>query len=145
MASQPFRLAAAVREDRGSKIDSANIIALKVCGIEELGVAMGITQQREEHKWVIKFEGPITLSSAEDLKQQLMAWCSAGQDLELDLTHAGPLDISILQLLWACSREAAGRQVRLKGRYSEKAGLSLQESGFDCYLSFPVRSEAWQE
>ena len=100
--------------------------------------AMPVNVQRRESDWSIGLEGPMTVTSAADVKNALMAWLSDGRDLELDLEKTGEVDVTVMQLLWAAAREGADRGLKLSGRISPEAAKNLSESGFLEAPGFPT-------
>jgi anti-anti-sigma regulatory factor len=75
-------------------------------------------------------DGEVTLASAEEVKGLLLQWLSSGKDLDLDLESANQIDIAILQLLWAATREAGQAGVAMKARLSAAAQEAVRDSGF---------------
>lgn len=101
--------------------------------------SMSLTLEQDESRWLIRMDGPITLSSAAELKTMLLEWLAAAKNLELDLTRADELDITIMQLLWAAAREAARTGVGIVSRASNTAASAVTDSGFGQTPGFPVR------
>jgi len=91
---------------------------------------MPVTQVQEEPHWQIRLEGQVNLASATELKTLLLDWLASGKDLALDLERVEEMDITILQLLWAAGREAAGRGAGMVGRLSEAAAMTARDAGF---------------
>jgi anti-sigma B factor antagonist len=91
---------------------------------------MPVTLQQDESHCLIKLEGEVTLTSAAELRTLLLEWLAARKDLEMDLEGAEEIDITVLQLLWAASREAAGRGAGIVWRLSSAAAAAARDSGF---------------
>jgi len=99
---------------------------------------MPVNVERRELDWSIGLEGPMTVTSAADVRKTLMEWLAAGRDLELDLARTDEIDVTIMQLLWAAAREGAGRGMKLSGRASLSAARNLREAGFLEAPGFPA-------
>jgi anti-anti-sigma regulatory factor len=99
---------------------------------------MPVALERREANWLIRMDGPITLTSAGELKNMLLEWLAAGKDLELDLEAAEDVDITILQLLCAAMREAARTGVGIAIRASGAVAAAVRDSGFSQIPGFPV-------
>jgi anti-anti-sigma regulatory factor len=105
---------------------------------------MSITLQRWETKWLVSLEGQVTITSALELKDLLLEWLAAGKNLELDLQRAEDIDITIMQLLCAASREAARTGAGISGCASGVAFEAVRGAGFAdaiCFLCPAVSNE----
>ena len=92
---------------------------------------MAVTIERQESQSLIRLEGDFTLTSAAELKDMLLEGLASGNDLRLDLEHAGEIDITVMQLLWAAGREADRTGAGIAIRVSDAAGLAAREAGFE--------------
>ena len=90
-----------------------------------------ITADQDERSWVIRLDGDFNVTSAADLKGVLLEGLASGKDLLLDLEHAGEIDITVLQLLWAAGHEAGRRNPGMVSRVSEAAAKVAREAGFE--------------
>jgi anti-sigma B factor antagonist len=99
---------------------------------------MPLTIQRQESSWRIGLEGRVTVSSAAELKQMLLEWLAGGKDLELDLSGAEEIDITVMQLLQAAGREAARTGAEVVGRASTAAIDAALAAGFAEFPGFAV-------
>jgi anti-sigma B factor antagonist len=65
----------------------------------------------------IRFEGPLTIYGAQELKAHLLAAVQDNQDLRLDLSNVTELDTAGLQMLYLAKREATrlNRTLRIVG------------------------------
>ncbi|MGB6947325.1 MAG: STAS domain-containing protein [Bryobacteraceae bacterium] len=86
---------------------------------------------RNETRWLFRWEGDCTISSAAELKLALVEGLASGQPLELDLERAGQIDISFLQLLWSAEREAARAGLGFVSRVPESAAAAARVAGFE--------------
>lgn len=89
---------------------------------------------------MIRMGGQVTISSAEELKALLLEWLAAGKRLELDLDAVEEIDVTIMQLLWTASREAAQTGLEIVSHASSAALDAAHISGFDQMPGFPIRS-----
>ena len=99
---------------------------------------MAVTLQRHESHCLIRLEGPVTVTSAAELKELLLEWLGSGKNLEFDLEQAEEIDITIQQLLWAAAREAARTGARIATHASGAAVAAVRDSGFAQLPGFPV-------
>jgi anti-anti-sigma regulatory factor len=104
---------------------------------------MNVTLEQQATRWLIRMEGLLTLASAAELKSLLLQWLEderkAKQPLYLDLEHAEGIDITIMQLLWAVSQDAARTGAQITGRASHAVTLAVHEAGFDQAPGFPTQ------
>ncbi|MGD1093837.1 MAG: STAS domain-containing protein [Bryobacteraceae bacterium] len=101
---------------------------------------MPVTFQQDESRCLIKLEGQVTLTSAAELKTLLLEWLAARKGLEMDLVGTEEIDITILQLLWAATREATGRGVGIVWRVSNAAAAAARDAGFDDMPGFSFQA-----
>ena len=59
-------------------------------------------------------EGELTIFTARELQERLLALLALGEDLEVDLSGVGEMDSAGVQLLLATRTEAAARDVALR-------------------------------
>jgi anti-sigma B factor antagonist len=98
-----------------------------------------VTMERHETHSLVRLEGEVTITSAAEVKEALLAGLAAGTDLHLDLEHAERIDVTIMQLLWATVREADRTGVALAGAVSEAAAALAREAGFEGLPGMAVR------
>ena len=104
------------------------------------GTVMQVTLEKHELGWRIRMDGNVTVSSAQELKEMLLEWLAARMRLELDLDSAEEIDVTILQLLWAASREAAHAGIEIAIHASPAVLAAVHESGFDQMSGLGIRS-----
>ena len=92
---------------------------------------MSITLVQREPNRLIRLQGRLTVAASAELKSQLLDGIASGKDLEVDMENADEIDLSILQLLWAASRDATERGVAMVSHPSEAATLAARDAGFD--------------
>jgi anti-anti-sigma regulatory factor len=90
-----------------------------------------VTMERHETHSLVRLQGELTITSAAEVKEALLAGLAAGTDLHLDLERAEAIDVTVMQLLWAAGREADRTGVALAGRMSEAAAALAREAGFE--------------
>jgi anti-anti-sigma regulatory factor len=90
-----------------------------------------VAMERHETHSLIRLEGEVSITSAAELKEALLAGLSAGTDLHLDLENAGKIDVTVMQLLWAAGRDADRTGVALVSRVSEAAAAMARDAGFE--------------
>jgi hypothetical protein len=90
-----------------------------------------LTVDRNPTRWLIRLEGEVSITSAAELKGLLLEALASAQELELDLEHAGAIDVTLLQLVWAAEREAARAGSGFVSRASQAATSYAHELGFD--------------
>ncbi len=86
---------------------------------------------------VLRLEGEVDVTSAEELKGMLIEAISSRQAVQVDLTRATDLDVTAIQLLWAANQEAekAGVPFAVAGDVPENVLNAVCEAGLE---SFPV-------
>jgi anti-anti-sigma factor len=96
-----------------------------------LNVAIVLEQTGNAH--CVRLQGPIDISSAEELKKVLADVLKAGEDIRLVWAEATYLDATAIQLLWAAEREAAGGRAKLifADPVPEPIRLALRDAGFE--------------
>ncbi len=87
--------------------------------------------ERHETHSLVRLEGELTITSAAEVKEALLAGLAAGTELHLDLKRAEAIDVTVMQLLWAAGREAERSGVTLAGRMSDAAATLAREAGFE--------------
>ncbi len=92
---------------------------------------MPLTVARNGTRWLIRLEGEVSIASAAELKVLLLEALASAQALELDLEHAGAIDVTLLQLAWAAGRQAAGAGSGFVSRASQAAASFANDLGFD--------------
>jgi anti-anti-sigma factor len=90
-----------------------------------------VTMERHETHSLVRLEGELTITSAAEVKEALLAGLAAGTELHLDLERVEAIDVTVMQLLWAAGREADRTGVALAGRMSEAAAALAREAGFE--------------
>jgi len=98
------------------------------------GANVPMTVERVDKRTIIRMEGEFTVTSAVELKSLLLEGLASSGELEVDLTGAGEIDVSLLQLLWTAGREAQGQGGRIVRGVKESAKAAAREAGFE---SFP--------
>jgi anti-anti-sigma regulatory factor len=98
-----------------------------------------ITLEWQETQSLVRLEGQLGFSSVAELKAVLRQCFTSGKELSLDLEHVEEIDASILQLLWATSKEATRVGVPIVSRVSEAATTAARQAGFRI---FPTLSPA---
>ena len=101
---------------------------------------MPVTLDQGEAFCLVHLDGPVNITSAADLKKLLLQALESGKDLRVDLELATELDVTILQLLWAAERKAAGSGTgcTLSGRVPPGVSDAVLNAGFE---KFPVPSD----
>jgi len=92
---------------------------------------MPVTIDQSEAGLLVRVEGQCTVTAAAELKSRLLEGLASAQPLRIDLAGAAEIDVSLLQLLWAVAREAAGQDQAPVSGVSEAAGRTAREAGFD--------------
>ena len=100
---------------------------------------MPVTLERDEHHSLIRLEGECGVTSAVELKRLLLEALFAGGALRVDLERAKTIDSSILQLLWAAGREAAGREARIEIRLPETVRKIAADAGLERFPGLVVQ------
>ena len=89
----------------------------------------GMGEYRESD-FRICLDGPVTLASAAEMKERLLAGLFTANGLELNLERATEIDIAGLQLLWAAAREAKRNGVAIVCRVSGVVADAARDAGF---------------
>jgi hypothetical protein len=90
-----------------------------------------LTVDRNRTRCLIRLEGEVGITSAAELKSLLLEALASAQELELDLEHAGSIDVTLLQLVWAAEREAARAGSGFVSHASQAAASFAHELGFN--------------
>jgi anti-anti-sigma regulatory factor len=94
---------------------------------------MPLTVDRDDPAcWWIRVEGEFNISSAGELKSALLEGLSSTKELQVDLERAEGIDITLLQLLVALSRERAG-QGGIVSQVSQAAAAAARDAGFEAF------------
>jgi anti-anti-sigma factor len=82
---------------------------------------------------LLRLQGDVTISSAAELKNLLLAALARGKDIHVDLSCVTEVDVTALQLLWAAEREAKGSGIEftLAGPMPEDVAAALAAAGFE--------------
>ena len=94
---------------------------------------MPLTVEQNETGWLIRVDGEFTVTSASELKNMLVEGLASAKHLQVDLTHAEEIDVSLLELLWAAARAAARQSGRIVRGVSEAAAAAARDAGFDTF------------
>jgi anti-anti-sigma factor len=94
---------------------------------------MGITLEESDTTSTIRLEGTVDISSAAELKTQLLQALDSGKAVRVSLEAATYLDVTAIELLWAAEREAIKRGVgfTLAEPAPEGVSAALLDAGFD--------------
>lgn len=94
-------------------------------------------KSRRSHGAVI--DGDLTIYTAKNLKDQLLADLSAHQELELDLSQVDEIDAAGLQLLVMLKQQAnhSGKTLRMTGHSPVVVEL-MALSGLDSFFGDPL-------
>ena len=94
---------------------------------------MPITVDREAEPGLIRLEGEVDISLAEELKQALLEALAQKGEVRISLEAAKGMDVTAVQLLWAAEQEArkAGTVLAWQGTVPEGVRASLREAGFE--------------
>lgn len=94
---------------------------------------MGIAVEQREDASVLSLAGAVDISSAAELKRELLDCLDRGKPVRLVVAGDTSFDITAVQLLWAAEREARARQVEfvLDGSLPEPVAAALKDAGFD--------------
>ncbi len=90
-----------------------------------------MTVNRAATEWLIRWDGDSSMPSAAELKTVLLEGLAAGQELELDLTGASEVGISILQLLWAFARATREQNRKFASQVPEAIVSAARDAGFE--------------
>ena len=82
---------------------------------------------------LLRLQGDVTISSAAELKNLLLAALARGRDIHIDLSCVTEFDVTALQLLWAAERNAKGAGVGFSfaGPCPQDVALALAAAGFE--------------
>ncbi len=94
---------------------------------------MPLTVEQDQSAWLIRVEGEFTVTSASELKKMLIEGLASAKHLQVDLTQAEEIDVSLLQLLWAAARDASRQSGALVSGVSEAAAAAARDAGFDIF------------
>lgn len=100
---------------------------------------MAKLENKKQQSGRIAIEGELTIYTALELKEKLLAGLSATEELELDLANVGEIDAAGLQLLIMIKQEAAvlGKVVRFTGHSPVVLDL-LDLSGLAGFFGDPL-------
>ena len=89
---------------------------------------------------LIRLEGEIDISQADELKRVLLAALTENREVRIALETATGMDITAVQLLWAAEREAraTGTALVLQGKVPEALRATVREAGLE---RFPLADE----
>ncbi len=86
----------------------------------------------EHVETMIRLEGPLTLQTAQELRDRLLAALAQPGDIRVDCSAVNEADLSAIQLLLAARRSAArdGRRLTLTGAAAGPLHDILCQAGF---------------
>ena len=90
--------------------------------------------QRSAAESCIRLSDIIDIASVAELRNRLLEVLTRDSVLRLDLTSATHIDVSVLQLLWAATREAESLGARVEIEASDAVAAIAREAGFGCIL-----------
>ena len=98
---------------------------------------MGMTLEESDTTSTIRLDGTVDISSAAELKTQLLQALDSGKAVRVSLEAATYLDVTAIELLWAAEREATkrGAGFTLAEPVPEGVSAALLDAGFE---KFPV-------
>jgi chemotaxis protein CheD len=88
---------------------------------------LSVTEEQHATHLLIRLEGEVNFTSAQELKRLLLEGLASGRALQLDLERAGEIDVTVMQLLWAAEREAARAGLGMVSRVSEAAAAAARD------------------
>jgi anti-anti-sigma regulatory factor len=83
---------------------------------------------------MVRLDSAYSVASAAEFKTFLLEGLASRKKLQLDLSQTEQIDITLLQLLWAGARAAAGENREFVICMTESAALVARNAGFE---SFP--------
>jgi anti-anti-sigma regulatory factor len=85
---------------------------------------------------LIRLEGEVDISQADELKRILLATLAEGRALRLSAEAVTGMDITAMQLLWAAAREArtTGTPLAWQGAVPDALRATMREAGIDSFL-----------
>jgi two-component system chemotaxis sensor kinase CheA len=95
-----------------------------------------VTVERGEARCRIRVEGEFTIASAGEMKHLLLEGLASTKELEVDLSAAEEVDVTLLQLLWAAAREAAQQSGRIVSGLSDACATAARDAGFENFPGF---------
>jgi len=93
---------------------------------------MGIAFETREEMTMASLDGLVDISSAAELKGQLLTAVDSGKPLRVSLEAATYLDVTVVQLLWAAEKmaRASGVAFGFDGTIPAPLLAQLAEAGF---------------
>ena len=103
---------------------------------------MPIVKERNDAMKIVCLDGVVDISTAAELKEQLLEALAAGGGVCVDLNCVADVDVTWVQLIWAAQREAAraGVKFSFSGPVPERIAAALHAAGFEQHL-FAVPGE----
>lgn len=94
---------------------------------------MSLTLHESETASLVRMEGAVDISSAAELKDQLLQALGSGREVHLSLAAVTALDVTAVQLLWAAERNArtSGVAFSLDDQVPEPVSAALKSAGFN--------------
>ncbi len=83
----------------------------------------------------LRLEGDCTIETAAEWKARILPWMALGGELSLDMEAVTAMDVTMLQLLLACGREAARTGATISVSSSEVAAEAARDAGL---TTFPL-------
>jgi ABC-type transporter Mla MlaB component len=94
-----------------------------------------LTVESNDTQYILRLDGDCTMLSAAELKAALVEGLAAAKDLNkdlrVDLSAAGEIDITGLQLLWAAQRAAELDHRRFVSQAREEILAFTRNAGFE--------------
>ena len=100
---------------------------------------MPVSVDPRETCWLIRAEGEVAVNCAADLKRLLLEGLTSGKPMQVDLTSAEEIDVTLLQLLWAAGHDTEMQPDPLVSGASDSALAAANNAGFE---SFPGMSDS---
>lgn len=93
-----------------------------------------MTIESSETHWILRLDGGFGMASVAELRARLLEGLASAKAMELDLSQATEIDITVLQLLWAAGNAAAREKRAFVSRATEALSDFARAAGFE---SFP--------
>ncbi|MGA9527796.1 MAG: STAS domain-containing protein [Terriglobales bacterium] len=104
---------------------------------------MSLTFDASSAEAILRVEGNVDIGCAAEFKRMLIEAFRLGKPVRMDLSKAGDLDVTAVQLLWAakCNAEKNGVEFAVAGGLPDEVSGAISAAGLEKFLATAATTE----